>query len=109
MSLYGITNYTLERDVRELQLTTKANNKPDDYTLERDVRELQHPVDSIDNTINYTLERDVRELQLEHLEYGIHLIIPLREMLGNYNNSTAMMYDILIIPLREMLGNYNAW
>ena len=37
----------------------------------------------------------------------LHTIIPLREMLGNYNR--YLSYSILssIIPLREMLGNYN--
>ena len=34
-------------------------------------------------------------------------IIPLREMLGNYNRIFSYTDFILIIPLREMLGNYN--
>ena len=34
-------NYTLERDVRELQLLSQRKNVVAYYTLERDVRELQ--------------------------------------------------------------------
>ena len=35
------TNYTLERDVRELQLSVRYCDGLWHYTLERDVRELQ--------------------------------------------------------------------
>ena len=34
-------------------------------------------------------------------------IIPLREMLGNYNELFNICLLDHIIPLREMLGNYN--
>ena len=37
----------------------------------------------------------------------IFAIIPLREMLGNYNTYSYHIRKRLIIPLREMLGNYN--
>ncbi len=55
------------------------------YTLERDVRELQHSHNGTTSTRDYTLERDVRELQLVNDARASHMIIPLREMLGNYN------------------------
>ena len=35
------------------------------------------------------------------------MIIPLREMEGNYNDLNAIKSALSIIPLREMEGNYN--
>ena len=40
-------NYTLERDVRELQLLHLTFDTQLDYTLEREVRELQQMLDKI--------------------------------------------------------------
>ena len=37
----------------------------EDYTLARDIRELQHPVRYTLLPFHYTLARDIRELQLE--------------------------------------------
>ena len=36
------------------------------------------------------------------------LIIPLREKIGNYDFSFAIVSGVLIIPLREKIGNYDA-
>ena len=57
-------DYTLERDVRELQQKGDPPWKSSYYTLERDVRELQPLLDTTVTGLHYTLERDVRELQL---------------------------------------------
>ena len=35
------------------------------------------------------------------------IIIPLREMEGNYNTEMSAYLSLFIIPLREMEGNYN--
>ena len=56
---------------------------------------------------HYTLERDNRELQLRGARRSPCLIIPLREIIGNYNSSSLLSYPLLIIPLREIIGNYN--
>ena len=37
-------DYTLARDIRELQLGRVLHFAGDDYTLARDIRELQHHV-----------------------------------------------------------------
>ena len=34
-------------------------------------------------------------------------IIPLREIIGNYNRKCRLVKQLLIIPLREIIGNYN--
>ena len=34
-------------------------------------------------------------------------IIPLREIIGNYNRNECGSSDTDIIPLREIIGNYN--
>ena len=34
-------------------------------------------------------------------------IIPLREIIGNYNGKEKRVYYNQIIPLREIIGNYN--
>ena len=56
---------------------------------------------------DYTLERDNRELQ--HGETTEHYIkiIPLREIIGNYNCKRQLFVFLRIIPLREIIGNYN--
>ena len=56
-----------------------------DYTLERDNRELQLAAARIPYYINYTLERDNRELQHARARTLARIIIPLREIIGNYN------------------------
>ena len=35
------------------------------------------------------------------------MIIPLREIIGNYNGIVLLPYVEFIIPLREIIGNYN--
>ena len=35
------------------------------------------------------------------------IIIPLREIIGNYNNAVKGIIYRTIIPLREIIGNYN--
>ena len=57
------TNYTLERDNRELQRINLTSCVLLDYTLERDNRELQRLISFITDNKHYTLERDNRELQ----------------------------------------------
>ena len=57
------SDYTLERDNRELQPLPSGDRAYNDYTLERDNRELQLRFPSWVCTCDYTLERDNRELQ----------------------------------------------
>ena len=78
-------NYTLERDGRELQPNVMINAAILNYTLERDGRELQHDLTLLATHLNYTLERDGRELQPRIGLSVVIMIIPLREMEGNYN------------------------
>ena len=58
-------------------------------------------------TVNYTLERDNRELQLIISSNLQNSIIPLREIIGNYNGQRVRYSSVGIIPLREIIGNYN--
>ena len=62
MNTYSM-NYTLERDNRELQLSSSNIAAKVDYTLERDNRELQRLHRILPGLLDYTLERDNRELQ----------------------------------------------
>ena len=58
------SDYTLERDGRELQPLIPNECRHFNYTLERDGRELQHVLFNQALHKYYTLERDGRELQL---------------------------------------------
>ena len=78
-------NYTLERDNRELQQGKPKLIVGNNYTLERDNRELQRISAAPALSLNYTLERDNRELQLKEEDPLAGKIIPLREIIGNYN------------------------
>ena len=51
-----------------------------------------------------TFEKAAEPLTLRPFRVGI---IPLREIIGNYNCSTVLKSDRQIIPLREIIGNYN--
>ena len=78
-------DYTLERDNRELQRYGFYTYRFSNYTLERDNRELQRFKTIRMAFYYYTLERDNRELQRMPLVYPPLEIIPLREIIGNYN------------------------
>ena len=77
------------------------------YTLERDNRELQLEIPVAYWLHDYTLERDNRELQLTAKPLWLKPIIPLREIIGNYNTVEQLSPSAYIIPLREIIGNYN--
>ena len=80
-------NYTLERDNRELQRALSFLVELHHYTLERDNRELQLVAEHTLYYPYYTLERDNRELQLISKSLSREqAIIPLREIIGNYNH-----------------------
>ena len=51
-----------------------------------------------------TFEKAAEPLTLRPFRVGI---IPLREIIGNYNETGVAIYDFKIIPLREIIGNYN--
>ena len=85
VSRLRISYYTLERDNRELQLAILNTFLVINYTLERDNRELQPQNKAVKLVFYYTLERDNRELQRMPLVYPPLEIIPLREIIGNYN------------------------
>ena len=82
---FSKTYYTLERDNRELQLAKGDPVRIRYYTLERDNRELQQTFLRFSSMPNYTLERDNRELQRKTGWIDYDEIIPLREIIGNYN------------------------
>ena len=107
MSILPLTDYTLERDNRELQLAARILCNPQHYTLERDNRELQHEWQRALTSFYYTLERDNRELQRRPIYISMMIIIPLREIIGNYNANQIQGGETRIIPLREIIGNYN--
>ena len=77
------------------------------YTLERDNRELQLFTTRAEGFLYYTLERDNRELQPSTAVLINAEIIPLREIIGNYNSLLQFHTHNTIIPLREIIGNYN--
>ena len=51
-----------------------------------------------------TFEKAAEPLTLRPFRVGI---IPLREIIGNYNSCRLFTHDGMIIPLREIIGNYN--
>ena len=51
-----------------------------------------------------TFEKAAEPLTLRPFRVGI---IPLREIIGNYNGDMGSLTGLLIIPLREIIGNYN--
>ena len=51
-----------------------------------------------------TFEKAAEPLTLRPFRVGI---IPLREIIGNYNAVTTVISYRVIIPLREIIGNYN--
>ena len=65
------------------------------------------------NAIGVPVFLFVRFLTFEKAAEGVGLrpfrvgIIPLREIIGNYNYTVHHGSDEPIIPLREIIGNYN--
>ena len=51
-----------------------------------------------------TFEKAAEPLTLRPFRVGI---IPLREIIGNYNGKSSVHRHRRIIPLREIIGNYN--
>ena len=78
-------HYTFERDNRELQRRIEGIGVYHDYTFERDNRELQLLQIYLLRLEHYTFERDNRELQPKVSPMPNKVIIPLREIIGNYN------------------------
>ena len=57
------SDYTLARDIRELQQNQCVIVATLNYTLARDIRELQLRFPTVQLARHYTLARDVRDMQ----------------------------------------------
>ena len=53
------------------------------------------------------LREIIGNYNINQIQGGKTRIIPLREIIGNYNRPDVMVRQYLIIPLREIIGNYN--